>query len=108
MYANTFTKVLGRVGCQVTSKIIGIGPSEINWKYYKHVQRGQRSSMQSDSSYKKDLLYGAEKIPKKSMMGTRCVYNWTDMMVDMGFYNIVHNDRDPRDARIFNAWIEDW
>ena len=41
-------------------------------------------------------------------MGTICVYNCTDMMVDMGFDNIVNNDRDPFHARIFNAWIEDW
>ena len=41
-------------------------------------------------------------------MGTICVYNWTNMMVDMGLDKIVHNDREPRHARIFNAWIEDW
>ena len=45
---------------------------------------------------------------KNSIMGTRCVYNWTDMMVDMGLDNIVHNDREPCHARIFNACIEDW
>ena len=28
-YANPFIKVLGLVGCQVTSKILGIGPSKI-------------------------------------------------------------------------------
>ena len=42
LYAKPFTKFLGLVGCRVTSKIIGIGPSEINCKDYKHVQRGQR------------------------------------------------------------------
>ena len=25
----------------------GIGPSEINWKYYKHLQRGRSSRLQS-------------------------------------------------------------
>ena len=30
------------------------------------------------------------------------------MMVDMGLDNIVKNDREPRHARIFNAWIKDW
>ena len=29
-------------------------------------------------------------------------------MVDMGLDNIVHNDREPRHARILNAWIKDW
>ena len=26
----------------------------------------------------------------------------------MDLDNIVHNDREPRNARIFNAWIKDW
>ena len=29
-------------------------------------------------------------------------------MVDMGIDNIVYNYREPRHARILNAWIEDW
>ena len=29
-------------------------------------------------------------------------------MVAMGIYNIVHNDREPRHARIFSAWIKYW
>ena len=45
---------------------------------------------------------------KNSIMGTRRVYNCTDMMVDTGLDNIVHNDREPRHARILNAWTEDW
>ena len=32
LYAKPFTKVLGLVGCRLTSKIIGIGPYERNWK----------------------------------------------------------------------------
>ena len=44
---------------------------------------------------------------KNSIMGTRSVYNWICMMVDMGLYNIVNNYREPFHARIFNAWIKD-
>ena len=29
-------------------------------------------------------------------------------MVGMGLDNIMHNDREPGHARIFNAWIEYW
>ena len=96
------------VGLRVTSKIIGIGPSERNWKDYKHVQSGQRPRLQSDSSEKQAILYGASKMHKNSIMGTRRVYNCTDMMVDTGLDNIVHNDREPRHARILNAWTKDW
>ena len=41
-------------------------------------------------------------------MGTRSVYNSNGMMFDMGLNNIVHHDREPGNARIFNTWIEDW
>ena len=108
LYANPFTKVLVLVGCQVISKILGIGHSEINWKEYKHVQYGQRSCLQSDSSEKQAILYGASKMHKKLIVGTSCVYNWTYMMVDMGIDNIVHNDKEPVQAKIFNAWIQYW
>ena len=92
----------------MTSKIIGVGPSEINWKDYKHVQIGLKSRLQSDSSEKQAIIYGVAKMHKKIIMGTRCFYNWTDMMVEMGLDNIVHNDRDPCYARVFNSWIKDW
>ena len=38
-------------------------------------------------------------------MVTRCIYNWTNMVVDMGPDNIVQNDREPLHSRIFNSWI---
>ena len=57
MYTKPFTKVLLLVGFCVTSKILVIGHSERNWKDYKHVQRGQRSRLQSDSSEKQAIIY---------------------------------------------------
>ena len=71
MYANPFTKVLGMVGCRVTSKILSIGTSERNWKYYKHVQRGQRSCLQSEFSEKQAILYGVAKMHKKFHHGNK-------------------------------------
>ena len=41
-------------------------------------------------------------------MGTRYVYNCTDMMVDMGLDKFFHNDRYRCHDRIFNAWIKNW
>ena len=107
-FSNPFTEVLGLVGCQVTSKILGIGTFEINWKDYKHVQRGQRSRMQSDSYNKQAILHGAVNMYKHYIMGRICVYNWTDMMVEMGLDKILHHDKEILHVRIFNAWIEDW
>ena len=108
LYAKPFTKVLGLVGFRVASKIISIRPSERNFNDYKHVQCGQRSQLQIDSSEKQAILYGAAKMYKNSIMGTRCIYKWTGMMVDMGIYKIMHHDREPLRSRIFNAWIKDW
>ena len=45
LYAIKITKVLRLVGFRVTSKFLGIGPSERNWKENKHVQCGQRSCL---------------------------------------------------------------
>ena len=107
LYAKPSTNILVLVGCRVTSKLLGIGPSERNQKDYNHVQRDQRSRMQRDSSENQAILYGAAKMHKNSVVGKICVYNQTNMMVDMGLDNIVYNDREPCHARIFNAWIED-
>ena len=84
-----------------------MGNSERNWKDYNNVQRNQRSCLQSESSDKQAILDGAAKMNKKSIMGTICVYKWTDMMVGMGIDNILHHDRESRHANIFKAWIED-
>ena len=50
----------------------------------------------------------AQQIWKKIIMGTRCVYNWTDMIVGMGLDKNFNNDREPLRAKIFNAWINYW
>ena len=63
--------------------------------------------MQNDSQENQAIPYGAANIHKNSIMGKQCVYSWTDMMVDMGIDNIVNNDREPCNERIFNAWIKD-
>ena len=89
-------------------KIIDIGTSESNWKEYKHAQCGQRSRLQSDSSEKQAMLYDAANMHKSSIMGTRCLYKWTNMMSDMGLDNIVHNYRELLHFRISNAWINNW
>ena len=40
-------------------------------------------------------------------MGKQCVYSWTEMMADMVIDNIVNNDGDPCNEKIFNGWIKD-
>ena len=78
----------------------------MNWKDYKHVECGQKSCLQSYLYEKQAILYGAAKMYKNYITGTRCVYNWTKMMVDMGLDYIVHYDRETCQASIFNEWID--
>ena len=108
MYAMPFTKVLGQVGFQVTSKVLGIVPYGSNQKDYKHVHRGQSSRLQSDSYEKQYILYVTEKMNTNSIMGTIYVYKWTGIIVAIGLDNIVHHDREPLHDSILNYWIQDW
>ena len=80
----------------------------MNWNEYKQVQSGQRSRLQSYLYNNQATLYDVTMMGKKCNMETRCVYNWANMMVDMGLDKIVHHYMAPRHSRIFNAWIEGW
>ena len=66
------------------------GPTRRNNQYFV-VEKpldwrdGDRPRLQSDSYRNQAILYGAVKMHKNYIMGTRCVYNWTNTMVDMGF-----------------------
>ena len=50
------------------------------------------SLLHSDLSEKQAILYGAAKMHKHSIMGTRYVYNFNYNLVDMGLDNIVNHD----------------
>ena len=83
-------------------KNLGIGTFKGNWKDCKNFQPDQRPHLQSDSSENQATLHGAENMHKISITGTICVYNWTNMMVDMGIDNFVSHDRELHHARILN------
>lgn len=57
-YAVGITEVLGKLGGLVTSKILGIGTAERNWKQYKAVKSGQRALTSTLKSKKQVLIYG--------------------------------------------------
>jgi hypothetical protein len=48
-YALPYTKVLGFVGCRVTSKTLGIGPCERSWGALKSIKTGQRLQINGES-----------------------------------------------------------
>ena len=57
-YSVVPTKVLGKLACIVTSKVLGIGSSERNWKIVKHVKNGQRTNTDTIKCEKQELIYG--------------------------------------------------
>lgn len=56
-YALPYTKVLGFVGCRVTSKTLGIGPCERSWGALKSIKTGKRSAIKAESIEKRTILY---------------------------------------------------
>jgi hypothetical protein len=56
-YSLHCTEVLGKLACLVTSKILGIGTAERNWKQIKAVKLGQRMNTGMDKTKKQVLNY---------------------------------------------------
>ena len=56
-YSLHYTKVLGFVGCRMTSKNAGIGMCERNWGYVKKIKSGKRSGLSGESTEKRALVY---------------------------------------------------
>ena len=51
-YSLHCTEVLGKLACLITSKILGIGTAERNWKQIKAVKSGQRTNTGMDKTKK--------------------------------------------------------
>ena len=57
IYSLPSTKFLGCLSCRVTSKIIGIGYSEISWGDVKTIKSGKISAIGSDISENHNIVY---------------------------------------------------
>ena len=56
-YSLPCTKVLGLVGCRVTSKVIVIGAAERSWGGVKTIKSHKISTISSDVAEKKSIVY---------------------------------------------------
>lgn len=56
-HALKFTKVLGFVGCRVTSKGLGMGACERSWGDVKTIKTGKRAHISGASIEKRSILY---------------------------------------------------
>ena len=108
LYVKLFTKVLGQVGCRLTSQLsssellkILVRTNTLSYKARGHVCRVTHP-------ISKIYFMARQRCTKTFIMGKICVYNWTNKIFDMGLDKILHYDREPHHTRIYNAWIEDW
>ena len=109
-YAYKQSEVLGFVGCRVTSKLLGIGPSKRAWKDYKRINRKQRSRLDSDRSEMQSILYGSARMERNKALGVNKFYDWADIDCDMGLEDFDHVDHDTtqHQVHVFKAWNENW
>ena len=120
-YSLTSTEVLGRLACLVTSKILGIGTAERNWKQVKAVKTGQRATTGIEKAKQQVMIYAQyqqmraqARITKLSSAGKL----WDDAdfkcckmdafcgEIEAGLE--MDNDTRDGDIRIFKAWQETW
>jgi len=120
-YSLLYTEVLGRLACLVTSKILGIGTAERNWKQVKAVKSGQRTNTGVLKAKYQVMIYSQYQQMKAQTRITRmsCAGKlWTDddfkcCKMDDFCGDIEANlarEKAARDneVRNFRAWQEQW
>jgi hypothetical protein len=120
-YSLLYTEVLGRLACLVTSKILGIGTAERNWKQVKAVKSGQRTNTGVLKAKYQVMIYSQYQQMKAQMRITRmsCAGKlWTDddfkcckmddfcgdIEADLAREKAARNN----EVRNFRAWQEQW
>jgi len=120
-YSVGCTVILGRLGCIVCSKILGIGTAERNWKQIKAVKTGQRAALGAEKCKKQALIYGRyqhqrAKVKYARLSSAGKLWNDEDFngcKMDVHCKEIIDsletsNDQEGDDVRIFRAWVEEW
>ena len=64
-YSEPYTEVLGFVACRVCSKVLGIGMAERAWGDLKLVKGGRRSSMGSESTEMRSIIYTSARLSRQ-------------------------------------------
>jgi hypothetical protein len=120
-YSLLYTEVLGRLACLVTSKLLGIGTAERNWKQVKAVKSGQRTNTGVLKAKYQVMIYSQYQQMKAQMRITRmsCAGKlWTDddfkcckmddfcgdIEADLAREKAARNN----EVRNFRAWQEQW
>lgn len=120
-YSLLSTKVLGKLACLVTSKILGIGTAERNWKQVKNVKSGQRVNTSIDKTKKQVLIHamhGEQRAQVKRSKLSAAGKLWSDedfksMKMDVFCKEIKDSlnegeDEDDGGSRLLRLWRERW
>jgi hypothetical protein len=118
MYSLTRTKVLGKLGCIVTSKVLGIGSAERHWKIVKAVKSGQKSSMGTAKVKELALIHGAVMLQRERAHTDKlrtsgklwCDEDFETCKLDQFCQEIMNSTKDliKEPLRIFHVWEETW
>jgi hypothetical protein len=117
-FSLNYTKVLGKVGCRWTSKVLGIGQAERNWKVVKRLKKA-RPNLKIDSLEKQGVIVAVAGMQRGRAMLMKDKSNqlrWLkdDEDFDLGLknwnvdFNEANKNRKDRPVRKVNAWVEDW
>lgn len=120
-YTLLSTKVLGRLACFVTSKILGIGTAERNWKQVKNVKSGQRVNTSIEKTKKQVLINAMNGEQRAEARRTKLsaagklwsVEDFESMKMDMFCKEIKDslnegNNAEEEGSRILRLWKERW
>ena len=112
---------MGNLACLVTSKILGIGTAERNWKQIKAVKLGQRTNTGTDKTKKQVMIYSQyqhmkaqARIQKLSYAGKLWDYDdFKSMKTDDHCKEIedaLEIDKRIRKGkiRVVKTWVEGW
>ena len=120
-YSLHCTEVLGKLACLITSKILGIGTAERNWKQIKAVKSGQRMNTGMDKTKKQVMIYSQY----QQMKAQACIQKlscadkvWDDndfKSIKMDEHckeieDLVEVDKGiwKRRIRVVKTWVEGW
>lgn len=116
------TKVLGKVACIVTSKILGIGSAERAWGDVKHLKTNKRAHLGAETIKMQSTLFGAHCSEKanfrkmaKAAPGSDPIQAWNEEDLECLGLDKFGVDLSAaivplasNGQRIFRAWIEHW
>ena len=120
-YSVGCTDILGLLACIVTSKVLGVGTAEMNWKQIKGGNKGQRAALSAEKMKQQALIYGRYQQQRAKAKYARLSTagrlwedsDFTGCKMDSYCQEIIESseaqvDCDVDTVRIFRAWVEEW